>query len=130
MNFQPEHIGLAANDPVALKNWYVRTLGARVLAELSPSPPAFMLEFPGGLWLEIYAAGSYPGPLHNKVAGWRHFALRVDNIEAARDQLTASGVRFDEPIKPAGGAGRILFFSDSEGNLLHLVERPSGWHLS
>ena len=127
MNFQPEHLGLAANDPVDLKNWYVRTLAARVLAELSPSPPAFMLELPGGLWLEIYAAESNPGALHNKVAGWRHLALRVDNIESARDQLTASGIRFDEPVKPAGGAGRILFFKDSEGTLLHLVDRPPGW---
>jgi glyoxylase I family protein len=127
MNFQPEHLGLAANDPVALKNWYVRTLGARLLAELSPSPPAFMLEFPGGLWLEIYAADSNPGIQDNKVAGWRHLALRVANIESARDHLTALGVPFNEPVKPAGGAGRILFFPDPEGNLLHLVERPSGW---
>lgn len=127
MNFQPEHLGLAANDPVALKDWYVRLLGARVLAELSPAPPAFMLEFSGGLWLEIYSADSSPGSLGNKVAGWRHLAFGVDNIESARDHLTGAGARFHEPIKPAGGAGRILFFSDPEGNLLHLVERPSGW---
>jgi glyoxylase I family protein len=127
MNFQPEHLGLAASDPPALKDWYIRVLGARLLIQLSQSPPAFMLEFSGGLWLEIYAAESTAGPLGNKVAGWRHLALRVENIESARNQLAALGVRFDEPVKPAGGAGRILFFSDPEGNLLHLAERPSGW---
>jgi glyoxylase I family protein len=127
MHFLPEHLGLAATDPVSLKDWYIRVLGARLLLELSKSPPAYMLEFPGGLWLEIYAADSSRGPFANKVAGWRHLALRVDNIESARDHLAALGVRFDEPVKPAGGAGRILFFSDPEGNLLHFVERPAGW---
>jgi glyoxylase I family protein len=128
MNFRPEHIGLAATDPASLKNWYIRSLGARVLTELAKSPPAFMLELPGGVWLEIYSAESSVGTLGNRVAGWRHLALCVENIEAARDQLTSQGVQFSEPIKPAGGAGRILFFSDPEGNLLHLVERPAGWH--
>lgn len=127
MTFLPEHLGLAASDAVTLKDWYVRVLGARVLAELSPKPPAFMLEFPGGLWLEIYSAESTAGTPGNRVAGWRHLALRVDNIENARNQLSALGVHFDEPVKPAGGAGRILFFHDSEGNLLHLVERPLDW---
>ena len=28
-------------------------------------------------------------------------------------------------IKPAGGGGRVLYFSDAEGNLLHLVERSA-----
>jgi predicted enzyme related to lactoylglutathione lyase len=31
---------------------------------------------------------------------------------------------FEDSIKPAGGGGRVLFFKDCEGNLLHLVERP------
>ncbi len=56
---------------------------------------------------------------------WRssHLAVRVDSIESARAELTRHGVIFDEPIKPAGGGGRVLFFRDSEGNLLHLIER-------
>jgi len=41
-----------------------------------------------------------------------------------RDELSRRGVKFEEPIKPAGGGGRVLFFKDGEGNLLHLVERP------
>ena len=61
---------------------------------------------------------------NNKLAGWRHLAVRVDFIESARAELARRGVIFDEPIKPAGGGGRVLFFKDSEGNLLHLVERP------
>ena len=127
ISFQPEHFGLAATDVEGLKDWYVRVLGARVALQLGSSPPAYLLEFPGGFWMEIYSAESSAGTPGNRVAGWRHLALRVGNIQAARSHLEAAGVSFPEPVKPAGGAGRILFFSDPEGNLLHLVERPPGW---
>jgi predicted enzyme related to lactoylglutathione lyase len=39
--------------------------------------------------------------------------------------LEARGVKFTEEVRPAGGGGRILFFQDAEGNLLHLVERSA-----
>jgi predicted enzyme related to lactoylglutathione lyase len=50
----------------------------------------------------------------------------VDSIESAKKELEQRGVRFSEDVKPAGGGGRVLFFQDCEGNLLHLVERPDG----
>lgn len=62
----------------------------------------------------------------NRLHGWRHLALRVDSIETAKAQLEQRGVKFDQPVKPAGGGGRVLFFRDPEDNLLHLVERPAG----
>ena len=119
----------------------MRVLGAKVVMELGGSPPAYMLELPGGMWIEIYSAESTTGPQGNKVAGWRHLALRISyggspgSLEGAREHLAGLGVQFTEPVKPAGSplgsapgsAGRILFFSDPEGNLLHLVERPAGW---
>ena len=61
---------------------------------------------------------------NNKLAGFRHLALRVDSIDAAKIELEKRGVKFTEQIKPAAGGGRVLFFEDCEGNLLHLVERP------
>lgn len=124
--FSAEHLGLAARDPVALKDWYVRVLGARLVFDNGQAPPAFFLALPGGLLIEVYQAGSVLAQTgDNRLAGWRHLALRVEAIEPARDDLAARGVTFDEPIKPAGGGGRVLFFADLEGNLLHLVERPA-----
>ena len=130
MKFSAEHFGLAASDPVALKNWYVRALGAEVICELDKSPPAFMLTLVSGFLIEIYQGNSArPETADNKLPGWRHLALRVDSLESVRDELVRRGVEFAEPIKPAGGGGRVLFFRDPEGNLLHLVERKdeSSW---
>ena len=123
--FSVEHIGVPARDTVALKDWYVRVLGAKLRFDNGQTPPAFFVELGGGLMIEIYGAtGSVADTANNGVAGWRHLALRVESIEAAQAELAQRGVVFSGPQKPAGGGGRVLFFADAEGNLLHLVERP------
>jgi glyoxylase I family protein len=120
-----EHLGLPARDPVALKYWYVRVLGARVVFSNDQTPPAFLLALPGQIMLEIYGGDfSLPQTSNNKLNGWRHVALRVDSLVDAKAELEQRGVQFTEEIKPAGGGGWVLFFQDPEGNLLHLVERP------
>jgi glyoxylase I family protein len=124
--FSVEHLGLAAPDPAVLKDWYQNVFGARVDFSTSTIPPAFSIEMPGGLWLEIFQ-GHYCAAetSDNRLHGWRHLALNVDSIESARELLASKGVEFTEEIKPAGGGGRVLFFQDPEGNLLHFVERTS-----
>jgi glyoxylase I family protein len=126
MPFSLEHIGLAAQDTVALKDWYEKVLGARVVFDNGERPPAFIIELPGGAWLEIYQ-GNYgvKEVTDNKAQGWRHVALRVESVDAARRELERRGVKFTEAVKSAGGGGRVLFFPDVEGNLLHLIERPT-----
>jgi catechol 2,3-dioxygenase-like lactoylglutathione lyase family enzyme len=129
MEFSVEHIGLLARDPEALQKWYVNTLGATVAYARNTTPPAYLVKLPGGVMLEIGAAASFDNdPSNNSVIGFRHVALWVKNIEAARDALEKRGVKFTEKINPAGGGGRVLYFPDGEGNLLHFVERlPDGF---
>ena len=126
VNFFVEHIAIPATDPVALRNWYERVLGARLIWDNGRNPPTLLVTLTGGAWLEIYPANATPnaGRGDNKLAGWRHVALRVDSIDAAKTKLEKRGVKFNEEIRPAAGGGRVLFFEDCEGNLLHLVERP------
>ena len=121
-----EHLGLAARHPIALKDWYARMLDAEILLDNGAQPPAFLLALPGGALLELYpAAHTRPETADNALSGWRHLALRVDSIDAAQAELSRRGVQFTESPKPAGWGGRVLFFADPEGNLLHLVERPA-----
>jgi glyoxylase I family protein len=126
VKFRVEHLGLSARDPVALQEWYARVLGAKVVFRNDQTPPAFLLALPGQLLLEIYAGEfSLPQTSNNQLNGWRHVALRVDSVSAAKAELEQQGVKFTEQVKPAGGGGSVLFFQDPEGNLLHLVERPA-----
>jgi glyoxylase I family protein len=125
MNFSVEHIGVPARNVAALRDWYVNKLGAECISPNGAEPP-FFIRLPGSVAMfEIYTStGSNPVVEDNGLAGWRHMALRVDSLDAARKELESRGVAFIEPVKPATGGGRILFFKDCEGNLLHLVDRP------
>ena len=130
MNIALEHIAIPSHDPIALKIWYERVLGAREVFNNGQTPPAFLLALPGGGLLEIYISEGAPEHRgNNKVAGFRHVALRVASIESARAELGSRGVKFNQEIRPAAGGGRVLFFEDRDGNLLHLVERPKDFKL-
>ncbi len=129
MKISVEHIAIPATNPIALKSWYERVLGAREIFNNGQNPPTFIIAL-ANVWFEIYTAEK---PLTERgnyqLAGFRHLALRVDAIDAAKAELEKRGVTFTEEIRPAAGGGRVLFFEDVEGNLLHLVERPADFKL-
>jgi len=126
MHFTIEHLGLPSRDPKTLKDWYVRTLGAEAVFDNGRTPAAYLLRMTGGVAIEIYPGEtSLKETSNNKLNGWRHLALRVDSIEAAKAELEQRGVQFTKSIDPAVGGGRVLFFEDPEGNLLHFVERSA-----
>jgi glyoxylase I family protein len=127
MKISMEHIGIPAADPMALKIWYERVLGAHMIWDSGENPPAYLVSFPGGGWLEIYAAKArLPSRDDNQLAGFRHLALRVDSIDAAKTEAARRGAVFTKAPGPAAGGGQVQYFADLEGNLLHFVERPAG----
>lgn len=127
LSFQIEHLGLAARDPRTLAGWYCSVLDGRIAWQSPGDHPAFFVTLPDSTLLEIYpASDSTPATGNNAIAGFRHLALRVTSIEGTAALLRTRGVEFPGAVKPAGGGGSVLFFSDPEGNLLHLVERPAG----
>ena len=126
MNISMEHIGIPATDPVALKDWYERVLDAHTIWDSGETPPAYLVAFSGGGWLEIYAAKEkQSSPDNNNLQGFRHLALRVDSIAAAKAEVVKRGVVFTREPGPAAGGGRVQYFADPEGNLLHFVERTA-----
>ncbi len=128
MKISLEHVGLPAADATALALWYERILGAKRLWDNGQTPPTCLLALGDGAWVEIYPANAETNSTRgdNKLAGFRHLALRVESLDAAKTALTDRGVTFTEEIRPAAGGGKVLFFTDPEGNLLHFVERLAG----
>src|SRR5580704_3942522 len=127
MTIKVEHIAIPSPNPAVLKSWYERVLGAKEVFNNGQTPLTCLLSL-GNVWFEIYAAEkSLPDTANNKLAGFRHLALRVDSLDAAKADLEKRGVNFTEAERPAAGGGRVLFFADCEGNLLHFVERAKDW---
>ena len=120
-----EHIGIAASDTTALANWYCETLGFRIVSRSDDTPPSYFVAAPNGTMLEIISAEGAPRTEHDpRDPGIRHICIGVEDFEETVAELEQKGVTFTGAVIDLPGGGNVLFFTDPEGNLLHLVHRP------
>ena len=110
------HVSINVDDVDAAIAFYVDQLGLRVNDER----PDFGF---GGAWLDaggqqVHLIEGRPAP-----ALGQHFALRVDDLDAAIADLRASGVEVSDP-SPVG-RGRQAFLQDPAGNSIEL-QQPGG----
>ena len=90
-----DHPGIAAKDPQALTQWYIDTLGMKLLRQAGPT--TFFIGFDKGACIEIYAAKSDAEPIaNNYVQGMTHIAFYTEDFEATRQMLLDNGIRFNE----------------------------------
>jgi glyoxylase I family protein len=114
-----EHFAIASPEPRRLADWYSQTLEFELVYEYAGN--CFIRARNGALIEIIPAEGQRPAA-GARTPGMRHIAISVDNFDAAFDQLKQHGVCFaGEPYTNQGN--RLVFFTDPEGNLLHLIER-------
>ena len=117
-----EHTGICAKDTVSLKDWYVRHFNLEVVYDNKKDKPTFLLKFPDGGFLEIYAAETENDRYGNKHQGIRHLAFGSDNIEAEYERLKKDISIEKELCENAKGV-KTFFLRDLEGNLIHYVQR-------
>ena len=116
-----EHTAIASPDPQRLAQWYVDTLGFRINHEYDGN---YFVKAPNGAMLEIIPSQGDPLPAQMKTPGIRHLAVSVTGFEQAAEDLKQKGVNIvSEPLNLSGN--RLLFFTDPDGNLLHLISRPA-----
>ena len=72
--------------------------------------------------LEIIPSEGPRAPQKMKDPGIRHLAITVDQFDEATAELRKRGVQFlGEPFNNQGN--HLVFFSDGDGNILHLIRR-------
>lgn len=115
-----EHFAIASPDPKRLADWYTANLGFRINYEYAGN---YFVRAGDGSMIEIIPGTGDRGPNERQTPGMRHIAIAVNNFEEALAELNRKGVSLaGEPYESQGN--RLVFFSDCDGNLLHLIERP------
>lgn len=116
-----EHTAIASPNPARLAEWYVQHLAFRINYQYDGN---YFVRAPDGAMLEIIPCEGERGPQKMKDPGIRHIAISVADFDAAHEQLRTSGVQFlTDPYINQGN--RLVFFSDGDGNILHLIQRAT-----
>src|SRR5229473_3587187 len=114
-----EHTAIASPEPARLAEWYVQNLGFRINHVYAGN---YFVRAEDGSMLEIIPSEGERAPQNMKDPGIRHLAVMVDDFDSAYQELRTRGVHFlTEPYVNQGN--RLVFFSDADGNLLHLIHR-------
>jgi len=114
-----EHTAIASPNPKRLADWYVQNLSFVINFTYDGN---YFVKAPDGAMLEIIPSEGPAPETQGRTPGLRHLAVAVSDFDAAHADLKAKGVRFTgEPISNKGN--RLVFFTDADGNLLHLVAR-------
>jgi len=114
-----EHTAIASPNPKQLADWYVANLGFQINYEYSGN---YFVKAANGTMLEIIPAEGDRASNKMKDPGIRHLAIMVENFDQAHEQLKKQNVEFlTDPLENQGN--RLVFFSDRDGNILHLIHR-------
>jgi catechol 2,3-dioxygenase-like lactoylglutathione lyase family enzyme len=115
-----EHTAIASPDPKRLAEWYVQKLDFHINYTYEGN---YFVRAQNGTMLEIIPSAGERAPQQMKDPGIRHLAISVDDFDAAIEELRKRGVEFLAPAAAIGG-NRLIFFSDGDGNYVHLIKRP------
>lgn len=120
------HAAIICSDYARSRDFYVRVLGLRVLAEhFRAARDSWKLDLalPDGAQLELFSfPAPPPRPSRPEAQGLRHLAFRVQSLEPVVARLAADGVAC-EPIRVDDYTGRrFTFFADPDDLPLELYE--------
>ena len=117
-----EHTAIASPNPERLAQWYVEHLGFVVNHRSTTSRIHFVRASDGSMLEIIEADAPSPGVAGMRDPGLRHLAIAVTDLPDVYQRLKAAGVRFlTEPTTTHGNT--VAFFTDCDGNILHLLQR-------
>jgi glyoxylase I family protein len=115
-----EHTAIASPDPRALAQWYVDNLEFRINYTYDGN---YFIRAQNGSMIEIIPSEGDRPSNKMKDPGIRHFAIEVDDFDQAATVLKFRGIEFIAgPFNNQGN--RLVFFTDADGNILHLISRP------
>jgi catechol 2,3-dioxygenase-like lactoylglutathione lyase family enzyme len=110
------HVAICVRDADEAVTFYTGVLGLTVLER-----PDFGF---GGYWLDAGGQQVHLMQSESERSGGDHFAIRVDDLEAAVADIRATGYKVNT-IDHMAGAGHQAFLHDPSGNFIELNQPDS-----
>ena len=131
-SWRVDHAGIRVPDFDEAVAWYTSTLDFRLLKSVSIGKLTFGFIAPAAddsFSFEILAGpGAAERPRYEdfhdsyKLSGWHHLGIRVEDVDAAVEELRRRCVKIvSEPYDVPVLGLRLAFFSDPWGNLLEVI---------
>jgi glyoxylase I family protein len=114
-----EHTAIASPNPQKLAQWYVDHLGFHINHHYENF---YFARAANGSVLEFIPSDGPRADATPADPGIRHLAIEVTDFDAAYSALQSKGVNFVKDPYVIGG-NRLVFFTDGDGNLVHLIKR-------
>lgn len=107
-----QHVSICVRDVDEAVVFYTNVLGLTV----APRPD----ELGDGAWLDAGGGQVHLLPSDEPRSARDHFALEVDDVDAAVAEIEAKGVEISRMPHIAPGVGNQAFLTDPSGNLVEL----------
>ena len=121
-NYGVNHLAFATPKYAEMMQFYTETLGfAEAFANRNAEgqPTLTYLQASRNTFIELMPAGS------NRPAGFTHFGLHVDDVQAVAARLRERGLQVGAP-RTIGSGSLTVSVTDPDGNRLELSELPPG----
>jgi len=123
------HAAIICSDYEVSKRFYTQVLGLRVIAEhFREARRSWKLDLglPDGSQVELFSfEGAPPRPSNPEARGLRHLAFAVADVDAAKAQLEAHGVKVEDIRVDEYTGRRFTFFADPDELPLEFYEDPA-----
>lgn len=124
------HVAIICADYARSREFYVETLGLKVLAEHyreERKSHKLDLQLQDGSQIELFSFETPPPrPSYPEACGLRHLAFVVKDIHQAKRELEAKGVAVESIRVDEYTHRRFAFFADPDGLPLELYQADAG----
>ena len=116
MSLKLNHVHLKTKDPDKTAQFYVDSLGAKIVSQSSNG--GYRLDLHG---LSLNVTTFIESQTREQKYGMEHIAIDTDELDALVEKLKAQGINILEQTSISGGR-RVCFFEGPDGVQLEFIE--------
>ena len=122
-SYKQDHIHLTNPDPVKMADFYIKTMGARLIREREMLGRKIIDLDLGGIPIRISNSTGADDNWQGLQLGLHHLALVVDDLDKAANEMSSTGVEFVVKPRSLRPGVKDAFIRAPDGVLIELIEK-------